>query len=81
MEITQQKFQHVFASNFFVKPQDVHPRKTFTKDFKMTPAEFVALVAFVENAFDIEIPDAELANIHTVRDMIACIGKYDRIKA
>jgi acyl carrier protein len=69
------KFQQVFAENFFVKPETVDFSKSFQQDFRLSESEFVAMIAYTENAFQIQIADNEIPTIKRVRDIVKYINQ------
>jgi len=69
------KFQHTFAKNFFVNPETVSSGKSFQQDLRLNDSEFVAMIAYTENAFHIQIADNEVAKMRRVRDIVKYIDQ------
>ncbi|MEE3420146.1 MAG: acyl carrier protein [Lachnospiraceae bacterium] len=46
------------------------------KDLKADSLDAVELVMAVEEAFDIEVPDEDMANLHTVADIVAYVDAH-----
>jgi acyl carrier protein len=38
--------------------------------------EFLEMIFYVENEFNIELQDNDLKKIHTVGDLVQCVQKY-----
>lgn len=68
------KFQRILAKNFFVHPDAVDFNQSFQKDLKLNESEFIAMIAYTENAFKVQIADNELSNIKRVRDVVKYIN-------
>jgi acyl carrier protein len=75
MKKNLKKFQHIFAVNFFVKPDAVDFSKSFQQDFRLNESEFVAMIAYTENAFHIQIADNEIPKLRRVRDIVKYISQ------
>jgi acyl carrier protein len=78
MKASYKKLKQVFTQNLFVKPSVISLDKNLSKDLAISSLEFWLLVASVENGFQIDLPDAELAKVRTVRDLV---GLIERTKA
>ncbi len=68
------KFQKLIAKNFFISPQSVDFNKSFQEDLKLSESEFVAMIAYTENAFHLQIADNELPKMRRVRDVVEYIN-------
>ncbi|GAB4114911.1 MAG: hypothetical protein OHK0057_20280 [Thermoflexibacter sp.] len=68
------KFQRLIAKNFFVSPQSVDFSKSFQEDLRLSESEFVAMIAYTENAFHIQIADSEIPKLRRVRDVVKYIN-------
>lgn len=68
------KFQRLIAQNFFVSPQSVDFSKSFQEDLRLSESEFVAMIAYTENAFHIQIADNEIPKLRRVRDVVKYIN-------
>lgn len=75
MKSNLKKFQQIFAQNFFVNPEAVDFSKSFQKDFQLSESEFVAMLAYTENAFKIQIADNEIPRLKRVRDIVQYINQ------
>lgn len=68
------KFQRLIAKNFFVSPQAVDFSKSFREDLRLSESEFVAMIAYTENAFHIQFADNELNKLKRVSDIVQYIN-------
>jgi acyl carrier protein len=68
------KFQRLIAKNFFVSPQSVDFSKSFQEDLRLSESEFVAMIAYTENAFKLQIADNEIPKLRRVRDVVKYIN-------
>ncbi len=75
MKKNLKKFQQIFATNFFVQPDAVEFSKSFKKDFRLNDSEFVAMIAYTENAFHIQIADNEISKLMRVGDIVKYISQ------
>jgi acyl carrier protein len=74
MKKTLKKFQKLVAKNFFMNPQTVDFSKSFSEDLRLSENEFIALIAYTENAFHIQFADNELSKFRRVRDVVKYIN-------
>lgn len=74
MKKNLKKFQRLFAENFFVKPEQIDFNTSFQKDLRLSENEFVAMLAYTENAFQVQIGDNEIPKLKSVRDIVRCIA-------
>lgn len=81
MNAIYEQLKKVLTKNFFVNPLTVQPNKYFDKDMGLNSLEFLELVVNIENFFGINIPDQELEQIKTVRQMAKCVGKLILVEA
>ncbi len=63
------QFNKFLSKNFFIPEAIIKPWKHFKKDLGLNSIEFLELIVYVENHFGIQIPDAELEKINTVKDL------------
>jgi acyl carrier protein len=62
-------FTQFLSKNFFIPEAIIKPWKHFKSDLGLNSIEFLELIVFVENTYNIQIPDNELEKIHTVKDL------------
>jgi acyl carrier protein len=75
MRSTYRQFKQVYSEVFFVKPEDIHLKKSFTKGLKMNEFEFNEMLVSLEYYFKIEIPDEEFPKLRLVKDVVKCIER------
>lgn len=51
-------------------------RVNLSRDIHINPLEFLEMIFYVENEFNIELPDNDLQKIQTVGDLVQCVQKY-----
>lgn len=74
MKKNLKKFQKLFVENFFVKPEQINFSTSFQEDLQLSENEFVAMLAYTENAFQVQISDNDIPKLKSVRDMVRCIA-------
>lgn len=80
MEKTLKKFRCLIANNFFINPQAVNYKKSFQKDLRLSESEFIAMIAYTENAFQVQIADNEVPNMRFVQDIVKYIDSSHQHK-
>jgi acyl carrier protein len=80
MEPTYRKLKRVIAKNFFVKQENIGLKKSLKRDLRISTWEFPAMIAYIENAFQIEFLDNEIKNIDSVAQMVAQIDQHLYLK-
>ncbi|MGI6011997.1 MAG: acyl carrier protein [Ruminococcus sp.] len=58
-----------------VEPADVHPESRFMEDLGFTSFDFMSMLGEIEDEFDVEIEQAEAANIRTVQEAADYLDK------
>ena len=62
-------FYQFLSKNFFISEAFIKPWKHLRRDLGLNSIEFLELIVFVETTYGIQIPDDQLENIHTVKDL------------
>jgi acyl carrier protein len=62
-------FYQFLSRNFFIPGAIIKPWKHLRSDLGLNSIEFLELIVFVENTYNIQIPDEELEKIHTVENL------------
>ncbi len=70
-----EKVINIIANQLDVDPSTITADTRLVEDLKADSLDIVELVMDMEQEFDIEIPDEELLNIHTIGDIIDRIGE------
>lgn len=58
-----------------VAPEDIHPESRFMEDLGFTSFDFVSMLGEIEDVFDVEVNEAEIADIRTVADAVAYLER------
>jgi acyl carrier protein len=68
--------------------EEITPTANFIDDLKATSIDMVEIVAILQNTFEVDIPEPEIARLRTVQDAVDCLklaiaqrgagGEYDR---
>jgi acyl carrier protein len=64
----EQKMQEVLLEILDIKATDIVPTATFIDDLKATSIDLVEIFTALQNAFDIDIDEAQVAKVKTVQD-------------
>ena len=77
-EIIEQ-IKQIIAEQLGVEEAEVTASVSFVDDLGADSLDQVELVMALEQAFDLEIPDADAEKIRTVQDAIDYIEKHSRV--
>ncbi|MFN0049244.1 MAG: acyl carrier protein [Cytophagales bacterium] len=67
---------HILHTNFLIHIENLSYHLNLTKDLGMNQLEQMEMLYYVENEFNINIDDREVAKINTVRDLVNAVRKY-----
>lgn len=56
--------------NLYIKPRLISPQKSFFADLGLSSIEYSELIAFLENKYNLTLPDNEILNVQTVEELI-----------
>jgi len=71
-----QRVKEIIAKNLDVAIEDIKPESSFINDLGADSLAIVELVLALEEAFDLDIPDAETEKIRTVQDAVNYIQAH-----
>ena len=58
-----------------VEPENIHPESRFMEDLGFTSFDFMSMLGELEDAFDVEIDEQEVADIRTVQEAVGYLEK------
>jgi acyl carrier protein len=64
----EQKVKEILLDILDVKEEEIVPTATFIDDLKATSIDLVEILTAFQNTFDINIDEAQAANLKTVQD-------------
>jgi acyl carrier protein len=64
----EQKMNEILLEILDIKAEDIAPMATFIDDLKATSIDLVEIFTALQNAFDIDIGEAQVAKVKTVQD-------------
>ena len=70
------RIEKIFRKRFLINLGKPINRVNLVKDVQFNPMEFLEMIFYVENEFNIELQDNDLKKIHTVGDLVQCVQKY-----
>ena len=70
MEDVEAKVTEVLLEVLDIKPEDIVPTARFADDLQATSIDLVEIVAMLQNTFDVDIDEAQVARLRTVQDAI-----------
>ena len=70
MEDVEAKVAEVLLEILDVKPEDILPTARFVDDLQATSIDLVEIVAVLQNTFDVDIDEAQVARLRTVHDTV-----------
>ena len=65
-----EKIKEIIVSELSVSPEEVNIDSDLASDLNADSLDAVELIMAVEDEFDCEVPDSELKNIRTVKDIV-----------
>jgi acyl carrier protein len=68
MEDVEAKVTEVLLEILEIKPEDIVPTARFVEDLQATSIDLVEIVAVLQNTFDVDIDEAQVARLRTVQD-------------
>jgi acyl carrier protein len=68
MEDVEAKVTEVLLEILDIKPADIVPTARFADDLHATSIDLVDIVAVLQNTFDVDVDDAQVARLRTVQD-------------
>lgn len=66
-----ERLVNVICNYVEVKPENIHPESRFMEDLGFTSFDFMSMLGELEDEFDIEIEQEEVADIRTVGEAVA----------
>ena len=75
MNQTFQRIGKILEEHFLIHTSAVQPGKSFYNDLGMSSLEFTELVVYVEDAYKIQLADAELNRVRNVRDLVLSVDR------
>lgn len=70
MEDVEAKVTEVLLEILDIKPEDIVPTARFVDDLQATSIDLVEIIAVLQNTFDIDIDEAQVARLRTVQDAV-----------
>jgi acyl carrier protein len=68
MEDVEAKVTEVLLEILDIRPEDIVPTARFVDDLQATSIDLVEIVALLQNTFDVDIDEAQVARLRTVQD-------------
>lgn len=70
-----EKVRDIIARQLDIDPETITADSRLVDDLKADSLDIVELIMDLEQEFDVEIPDEELPNVHTIGDIVARLGE------
>ena len=70
-----EKLVDIICNYVEVEPENIHPESRFMEDLGFTSFDFMSMLGEIEDEFDVEVEQAEAANIRTVGEAAAYLAK------
>ena len=70
MEDVEAKVTEVLLEILDIQPEQIVPTARFVDDLQATSIDLVEIVAVLQNTFDIDIDEAQVARLRTVQDAV-----------
>ncbi len=70
-----EQLKDIIVNYVEVKKEDIRPESRFIEDLGFTSFDFMSMLGEVEDVLDVEIDQAEAANIRTVQEAVDYLSK------
>jgi len=70
-----EKVRDIIARQLDIDPATITAESRLVEDLKADSLDIVELIMDLEQEFDVEIPDEELPNVHTIGDIVARLAE------
>ena len=70
-----EKLVELICNYVEVEPENVHPESRFVEDLGFSSFDFMSMLGEIEDEFDVEVEQAEAANIRTVQEAVDYLEK------
>lgn len=74
--MVMEKIAALLAAQFEVDTDSIKAETDFVEDLGADSLDVVDMLMSLEDEFDVEIPDEEIENIHTVGDLVSFIEEH-----
>ncbi len=74
--MVMEKIAALLAAQFEVDANSINADTDFVEDLNADSLDVVDMLMSLEDEFDVEIPDEEIENIHTVGDLVSFIEEH-----
>ena len=64
------KLVNMICNYVEVKPENITPESRFMEDLGFTSFDFMSMLGELEDEFDIEVDEQEVANIRTIKEAV-----------
>ena len=71
-----EKVKMILSSQFDVEEDSITPETNSADDLGADSLDVVDMLMSLEDEFDVEIPDEEIENFHTVGDVVAYVEEH-----
>ena len=71
-----EKVKMILSSQFDVEEDSITPETNIADDLGADSLDVVDMLMSLEDEFDVEIPDEEIENFHTVGDVVAYVEEH-----
>ena len=66
----EEKVKELLLGVLDITGEDITPKARFVDDLKATSIDIIEIVSALQNTFDVDIGDAEMARLVTVQDAV-----------
>ena len=70
-----EKLVDIICNYVETEPENIHPESRFMEDLGFTSFDFMSMLGEIEDEFDVEVEQAEAANIRTVGEAVEYLEK------
>ena len=70
-----EKLVTIICNYVEVEPENIHPESRFMEDLGFTSFDFMSMLGEIEDEFDVEVEQTEVADIRTVQEAVDYLEK------
>jgi len=70
------KLNNILQTNFFIDIKVFRAYDLIAEDLGLNQHEFQELIWYLENEYNLNLPDQEIVRLRTLKDLVACVDSH-----
>ena len=75
-EEIREKIKEIVGNSTDIDPSEIDDNASFKDDLGLDSLTMLEITVDVDSEFDLELPEEELANLHTIQNSVDLVQKY-----